>query len=117
MNNIGYILLGIQIPAIVGLVITYSYLWRWDAATIIDAATIPIPILLWFGLLNSEILPKSLSNLAIEALVLFPIIVICLLVRTFLFSKIRNINRSRAAFYVATIAAISVYAFIPVLPE
>lgn len=117
MNKIGYILLGTQILAITGLVITYLYLWRRDEATIIDAATIPIPILLWFGLLNSGILPKSLSNLVIEPLLLFPIIVFCLVARTFLFSKSKNINRSRAAFYLAVIAAISVYAFVPVLPE
>jgi hypothetical protein len=117
MNYLGYILLGLQVAALIALVPTYIHLERVKQATIIDVATIFGPGILWFCLLCSGIRSKSLSNLVIEPMILLPIIVAFLLIRTFATINMSNLNRSRSAFYSGVLVAIAVYVLVPLLPE
>lgn len=112
-----YLLLGLQIAALVALVLTYIYLERNNQATYFDVATIFIPGLLWLSLMVSGILPKSIANLVVEPMVLFPIIVTLLIFRTFLLSTMSNFNRSRAALFSGILVGIALYVFVPALPE
>lgn len=90
MNIYGYFIMAALVAAMITLVATYIYLEQKDDVTIIDAATIFVPFFLWFGLMVTGFRPKSLSNLILEPLVIFPIIVICLLSQSFLSTQLEQ---------------------------
>ena len=117
MNIYGYLILAALVVALIAVVSTYIYLERKKDATLNDVATIFFPFLLWFGLTLSGILPKSLANLFLEPLVLFPIVVLCLLVRAFSLPSWSNAKRSRSALISVLLVAVAIYIFMPLLPE
>jgi len=95
---------------------TYIILEKKSAATFFDVALFFVPFFLWYGLALTGLRPKSLANL-VEPFAFAPIIAISLLVRSFVFKKISNVERSRIAFFVVILIATAIYFLVPALPE
>ena len=87
-----------------------------DALKPMDILAGIAPFVVWFLLLFLWHRPKSLANL-VEPFALVPVVGIALAVRAFAFGARSHVVRSSVALVVCVVAAVALYAFVPVLPE
>lgn len=101
---------------LIGAAFAAMKLFESHGLVISDLALFTMPFILWVMLTIAGMRSKSLANL-IEPVMLSPIVLLAFLIRSFAFERHSHTIRSNWAASLCVVAALLLYAFVPVLAE
>ena len=101
---------------LIGAVFAGMKLFESHGFVMSDLALFILPFVAWLTLTLTGMRPKSLANL-VEPIVLVPAVLVAFLVRAFAFQAHPDRVRSSWAAGLCIVAAVILYAFVPVLEE